>query len=308
MTDPEQDLEADRTQRFARVPAVPGRHAGTPDHDAPGDDTRWDDDGYDDGAADDRYDDGPVHDRDPLWRRLTRGVGELLVTAGVIVLLFVVYEVYVTDLINDRQQSQLNEQVQEQWADAPPSGAPGTPMTEAPPVGEPLAVLHVPRLGADYQRVVLEGTDEDQLSQGPGHYVDTALPGQQGNLSLAGHRVGKGSPFLDLDRMQPGDPIVVETADSWFVYRVLGDPATGDLAADPSGIPGQQIVRPTDVDVISPTPNAAVDAPPSGAYLTLTTCHPRYSAQQRLIVHAVLDGAGISKADAPDGPPALQED
>ena len=232
--------------------------------------------------------------RDPLWRVLVRGVGELLVTAGAVVLLFVVYEVYVTDLLNDRAQDRLSEQVAQEWADAPPVPAAAEPV--APAVGEPLAVLHVPRLGADYRRVVLEGTAEDQLSQGPGHYVGTALPGQQGNLALAGHRVGKGSPFLDLDRMQPGDPIVVETADSWFVYRVLGD-------ADPSGVPGQQVVRPSEVSVIAPTPGGTTA---TAAYLTLTTCHPKYSARQRLVVHALLDGDPVSKADAPDGPPALR--
>jgi sortase A len=107
--------------------------------------------------------------------------------------------------------------------------------------------------------------------------------------------------------MQPGDPIVVETAGSWFVYRVLGDRPTGDLGSDPSGIPGLQIVRPEDVEVISPTPGAGADAAPTGAYLTLTTCHPRYSAQQRLIIHARLDGAGIPKAELPNGPAALHE-
>jgi sortase A len=174
-------------------------------------------------------------------------------------------------------------------------------------VGDAFAVLHIPRLGLDYERVVLEGTEEKQLSQGPGHYTDTAMPGEQGNVAFAGHRVGKGSPFLELDLLEPGDPIVVETADSWFVYRMLGDVATGDVAADPSGIPGRQIVHPEAVEVISPTPNAGADAAPTGAYLTLTTCHPRYSAQQRLIVHASLDGAAISKADMPNGPAALSE-
>ena len=85
------------------------------------------------------------------------------------------------------------------------------------------------------------------------------MPGEQGNVALAGHRVGKGSPFLELDKLRPGDPIVVETAQSWFVYRVLGDPSTGDFGTDPSGIPGQEIVRPTDVAVIARTPDAAAD-------------------------------------------------
>jgi sortase (surface protein transpeptidase) len=265
------DLETDRTQQWERIPDVPRAHREAP--------------------------------RDPLWRLLVRGAGELLVTAGLVVLLFVVYEVYVTDLLNDRTQDQLSEEIHDQWAAAP---AP-TATTVAPPVGAPLAVLHVPRLGEDYARVVLEGTTEDQLSQGPGHYVGTALPGQPGNLALAGHRVGKGSPFLDADRLVPGDPIVVETADSWFVYRVLGNPATGDYSTDPSGVPGQQIVRPSDVSVIAPVPNVP-DSVAGGSYLTLTTCHPKYSARQRLIVHAVLEGGALSKAEAPDGPAALRED
>jgi sortase (surface protein transpeptidase) len=272
MSDPDGDLAEDRTQRWGRVPEL----ERLPAQDQP-----------------------LEQDRDPLWRVLVRGVGELLVTAGLIVLLFVVYEVYVTDLLNDRTQDQLTQQIHDQWDDA-------AAVPVAPEVGQPLAVLHIPRLGTDYARVVLEGTAEDQLSRGPGHYVGTALPGQPGNLALAGHRVGKGSPFLDADQLRPGDPIVVETADSWFVYRVLGDPDTGDYTTDPSGIPGQQIVRPTDVAVIAPTPGA-VGVAPSAAYLTLTTCHPKYSARQRLIVHAVLDGGAISKADTPDGPPALTE-
>jgi sortase (surface protein transpeptidase) len=237
-------------------------------------------------------------------RGIARGLGELLVTSGLVVLLFVVYEVYVTDLLTDRRQDQLSEELQQRWESAPPAAEPGPVRVE---IGDAFGVLRIPRLGGDYARVILEGTTEKELSQGPGHYVGTALPGEQGNVALAGHRVGKGSPFLDLDAMQPGDPVVVETADSWFVYRVLGDPATGDFAADPSGIPGQQIVRPEAIEVISPTPGAAETAAPSGAYLTLTTCHPRYSARQRLIVHARLDGAGIPKTELPDGPPALQE-
>ena len=269
-------------------------------------DDRYGDEQYgDEQYGDDRYDDdsGGAPPRDPLWRTAVRGVGQLLVTAGLVVMLFVFYEVYVTDFLNDRTQGQLSEQIHDQW-----DAAPADPAADqvAPPVGEPVAVVHIPRLGEDYQRVVLEGTDEDELSQGPGHYVGTALPGQQGNVALAGHRVGKGSPFLDADKLLPGDPIVVETASSWYVYRVLGTPGTTDYGVDANGVPGQQIVTPDQVDVIAPVPGGDAGAAPAGAYLTLTTCHPKYSARQRLIVHAVLDGGPISKAEAPDGPPALQ--
>ena len=234
------------------------------------------------------------------WRTVVRTIGELLVTSGLIVLLFVVYELFVTDLLNGQVQEDLRREVQAEWEADPPVLGSQLP-------GDALAVLHIPRLGADYQQVVLEGTDYADLKNGPGHYSESALPGELGNVAIAGHRTTYGSPFRDIDRLKPGDPIVVETADSWFVYRVLGDPATGDYTTDPSGIPGQQIVMPTDVQVINPTPNAAADAPATGNYLTLTTCHPRFSAAQRLIIHAELDGAAVAKADAPAGPPALTE-
>jgi sortase (surface protein transpeptidase) len=237
--------------------------------------------------------------RAPL-RTAARVLGELLVTAGLVVLLFVVYELWVTDWFAARDQQALDQQVHQTWS------APGTPGVDptSVPVGAAFAVLRIPRLGADFSRVVVEGSGQDELAQGPGHYAGTAFPGQPGNVAIAGHRVGKGSPFLDLDLLQPGDPVVVETQNYWFTYRVLGDRATGDLGTDPSGIPGREIVLPTDVDVIAPTPGAAGSAP-SGQYLTLTTCHPKFSARQRLIIHAVLDGAPVAKAGAPDGPPAL---
>lgn len=256
--------------------------------------------------------------RGDALRTVARGLSQTLITAGLVVLLFVVYQLWITDLLAARAQEQLTEQVQEQWADlptvTPPAVDPAQP--DAPPpahapapfdvaVGDPFAILHIPRLGADYARVVVEGASEVQLEKGPGHYVGTALPGEQGNFAVAGHRVGRGSPFLDLDRLRPGDPIVVETGDSWFVYRVLGDPAADSFEGDASGIPGRQIVRPTEIDVISPTPGGPADGPPSDAFLTLTTCHPKYSAEQRLIIHARLDGAPLSKAAVPDGPPAL---
>jgi sortase A len=229
-----------------------------------------------------------------------RTVGELLVTAGLVVLLFVVYELFVTDLVAAGQQADLSEELQQEWAAGRVEDRPAVP-------GDALAVLYVPRLGTDYRRVVLEGTGEEQLAQGPGHYAGTAMPGERGNLAIAGHRVGRGSPFLDLDQLGPGDAVVVETVDSWFVYRVLGDGAGDGVTGAAAGIPGRHIVRPTDVEVISPVPGEAADVAPDGAYLTLTTCHPKYSAEQRLVIHAVLTDEGASKAAAPDGPPALRE-
>jgi sortase A len=269
------------TERWARVPDVPpaGRGPGSGDR--------------------------PPPPRE-LGRTIVRGIGQTLVTLGLVVLLFVVYEVWVTDLLTAHRQGQLSDELAQGWDD-PTVGSGATPGPIDVAVGQPFALVRIPRLSADYSRVVVEGTAGEQLAQGPGHYVGSAMPGEQGNFAVAGHRVGRGSPFLDLDRMRPGDPIVVETADWWFVYRVLGNRVTGDVGSDPSGIPGQQIVSPSDVDVISPPPDGPAGGAASGAYLTLTTCHPKYSARQRLIVHAVLDGGPIRKADDPDGPDALRE-
>jgi sortase A len=297
---------ADATVRTTRVPDVP-QDDDLPARDA---DPRAADDEQDselddepDDDASDRRPPRPARSRGDLVRTGVRGVGQLLVTAGLVVLLFVVYEVWITDLSSDRKQDALSQELREDWGggsdDPTVPTLPGGGLSEVP-LGEGFAFIRIPRFGADYVKVILEGTDEDELVEGPGHYVDTAMPGEQGNFALAGHRVGKGSPFLDLDQLQSGDLIVIETEDTWYVYRVVGDD-------DPNGVPAQQIVLPTDVSVIAPIPNGPLDGPPGGAYLTLTTCHPKFSARQRLIVHAALDGDPIPKADAPDGPPALSE-
>ena len=225
-----------------------------------------------------------------LLRTVGRGVGQLMLTVGYVLVLFVVYELWVTDLQSNARQDELTAELREEWAQ--PAAVPA-----ALQGGEAFALLHVPRLGADYARAVVEGTGTEELEQGPGHYRGTAMPGEQGNFAVAGHRVGRGSPFLEIDELREGDPVVVETADSWFVYRVLG-PA--DV------VPGQQVVSPSDVSVIAPTPNGPPEGSPTGAYLTLTTCHPEYSARQRLIVHAVLEGGPVTRAEAPDGPAALR--
>lgn len=249
--------------------------------------------------------------RRDVGRAVVRGVGQTLITLGLVTLLFVVYELWVTDLFAAREQTHLSHEIHQQWADAPTvEPAPAAPFAPAPidvRVGQPFAVLHIPRLagGDGFSRVVVEGVAQTQLAQGPGHYIGTAMPGEQGNVALAGHRVGRGSPFLDLDRLVPGDALVVETADAWFTYRVLGDTATGSFTGDPSGIPGREIVLPTEVSVISPTPGGPAAGPATGAYLTLTTCHPKFSARQRLVIHARLDGSPLSKTANPDGPAAL---
>ena len=87
--------------------------------------------------------------------------------------------------------------------------------------GQGIAKMFIPALGADYEFTIIEGTTQADLAIGPGHYTGTALPGQPGNFAVAGHRVGEGDPFNDIDLVQPCDAIVVETQSDWYVYRML---------------------------------------------------------------------------------------
>jgi len=141
-----------------------------------------------------------------MIRTIVRGLSELALTAGAVLLLLVVYEVWVTDLFSDRAQDQVAEELREDWTAGPPDAEPD--------FGQAFAFVHIPRFGEDWTRAVVEGTDPAELEEGPGHYVDSAMPGEQGNFAMAGHRVGRGSPFLALDVLEPGDPVVVETVDA----------------------------------------------------------------------------------------------
>jgi sortase A len=251
----------------------------------------------------------PAPSRDGLGLVL-RGLGQTLITLGLVVLLFAVYEVWVTNYISEQKQKKVHTALQKQWKDgvdvlALPQGQ----LAKAD--GKGIANLYIPRFGLDYVKTVVEGVDVGDLEKGPGHYPASQLPGQKGNFAVAGHRVGKGEPFLNLDHLKPGDPVVVETATHWYVYCVLGaasqaavcDPNAkgGSLSRpDVNGVPGRSIVTPSHGEVVLPVPDKLGIDPTQAttAYLTMTTCTPKFSATDRMIVHAVLDpayAAGIQK-------------
>jgi sortase A len=217
-----------------------------------------------------------------MRRTLVNTVLELVLTAGAVALLFVVYQAYVTDIFSDREQEEVAEDLRTGWSLPPPAPGPVQPA-----FGEAFAFLHFPELD-EPARAVLEGTDAETLLAGPAHYPGTAMPGEIGNFSVAGHRVGTGAPFRDIDHLEPGDPVVVETRDTWFTYRVTES----------------RIVQPADGSVIQPIPGGSEGYFPTQAYLTLTTCHPEFSNRERLVVHALLSEA-VAKADQPRGPDLL---
>jgi len=240
-------------------------------------------------------------------RRSLVEVGLALITAGVVVLLFVAYELVGTNLTEEHNQARLARQFkQEMAASAPVADAYGhtgaTPRGEvkragakraalgdekrsarslrsptalvalpAPPPGGALDHLVIPAIGVD--RYVVQGVDEADLQEGPGHYPSTALPGQSGNVGIAGHRTTFGAPFFRLNELKAGDLVyLTNIVGTTWVYTVA------DI----------WVVAPTDVAVLNRSRRAE---------LTLTTCNPRFEATSRLVVRAFLaahlDGATL---------------
>jgi sortase A len=255
------------------------------------------------------------------WVRFgLRGIGQTLITAGLVVLLFVVYEVWITNIFADRNNARhiraFRAYVNSDVVD--PLNLPGGKVGTIP-VGSNIGILYIPRLGRDYAEAIVQGNtvpDDSQLEQGTAHYGSTQLPGEVGNFAIAGHRVGKGEPFLNLDHLRSGDPVIVETKSYWFVYRVLGQPAGADPQADTpfvypntegqDQVPGREIVDPSDGNVLLPIPNdtsrGLSDA--TVKLMTMTTCHPKFTASHRMILHAVLDKKIPSNANHPSAMPA----
>ncbi|MDT0212533.1 class E sortase [Rothia sp. ARF10] len=201
-------------------------------------------------------------------RRAVGVLGELLLTLGGLVLLFVVWQLFWTDVVSDRAQARTVTSLEQEFVDASrdPGGATATRIG-----GDAFAVVRIPRFGSDYARPLVEGTSAAELARGLGHYVGTAGPGEVGNFAIAGHRTTYGKPLAEIASLRPGDEILVETVAGESVYVVRS----------------HTIVRPWESEVIAPVPGDRA-AEPTKAMLTLTSCHPRFSAKQRYVVHAEL--------------------
>ena len=207
---------------------------------------------------------------------------------GVYLMGFVAYQLWFTNILTSRDQSALAASLDENFAatiieEVPyqPDAQPGEDPPPGPtrillqesegPIGEAFAQIRIPRIDLDVTMV--EGVRRRDLKKGPGHLSGSPLPGQPGNSVISGHRTTYGAPFGSLNDVAPGDRIEVETAVGLHVYEVREAP---DRCRDDDG---DCIVRPTDLWVTEPR---------EGAWLTLTTCHPKFSARRRLIVFAEL--------------------
>jgi sortase A len=218
-----------------------------------------------------------------VLRTTLRGTGEVLITLGLIVLLFAAYEIWGKTAIVGAHQGDLDRQLAQDW-DSPTVG-PSDPATgQAPPMGGAIARLYIPRMHKQW--VVVQGVKPADIRYAPGHYPETAMPGDVGNFSVAGHRTP--AIFWDLDRVRVNDYIGVETRDMWYVYQV-------------SQI---EIVSPHAIQVVAPWPNRP-GVRPVTAMITLTTCNPKLDNYQRLVVHGKLDPK-LSRPHTAGKPPELE--
>src|SRR3954470_2326540 len=231
----------------------------------------------------------PPHD----WRWVVEGIGRTLIGLGLMMFAFVAYQLWGTGIQTAQAQRTLSKEFEQQVANpassttttaaattVPPTTEPTStdPVTAAPTTTSPVlavakpvpapeeavARLEIPRM--DLNRIVVEGATADALTKGPGHFPETPLPGQLGNAAIAGHRTTHLHPFFDIDKLQPGDEIIVTTLNGRYTYSVTGT----------------DIVGPDDYNLVIPTTDV------TKATLTLVSCTPRYSASNRIVVHSEL--------------------
>ncbi|MFF6996044.1 class E sortase [Streptomyces sp. NPDC008313] len=216
-------------------------------------------------------------------RRIATAVsvlGELLITAGLVLGLFVVYSLWWTNVVADREAHKQGDKVRDHWAQS----GPGALDTK-----DGIGFLHVPAM-KNGEVLVRKGTSTKILNHGvAGYYTDpvkAALPqDKSGNFSLAAHRDGHGAKFHNIDKLEKGDPIVFETKDDWYVYKVFATlPETSKF----------------NVKVLQPVPEGS-GRKKAGRYITLTTCTPVYTSRYRYVVWGELER--VEKVDSDRTPP-----
>ena len=216
-------------------------------------------------------------------RTAVRIGAELAITAGVVLVAFVFYLLVWTNHQTAQAQSALLDDFRTEKEKGGDRGG-GKDRPEAPESGDGLGVLHIPRLGDDWEWVIVEGVGDDDLANGPGHFPETAMPGEIGNFAIAGHRATHGEPFANLDQLEIGDKVVVETVDGWLTYQVMWErilsPSATEVLDPVAGHPGEKATQRT---------------------MTLVTCHPRWGSSERLVIGTQL----VERRGPNAGPPAV---
>jgi sortase A len=207
-------------------------------------------------------------------RTIFRGVGELCLTAGVVLLLYIAYLVWGTAWSASNAQRSLADQLNQAWAHPGSNPFDFGPDSLHLVTGQPFAFIEIPAFGKSWKFTIVQGTALAQLNVSPGHVPGTQLPGQVGNFAVAGHRVTAGNPFWDEPSLTAGDLIYIQTESNNYTYRVVG----------------KHTVLPTDLSVLDAVPGHP-GQPPNQRMITLITCTPAWTGTHRVIVTGVLVSA-----------------
>jgi sortase A len=241
----------------------------------------------------------------PRRRASVVGVlGELLITAGAVVLLYVAWQMWIGDLIYAAEKNEVGKSLSQQWAQeyapAAPSPSPQeqapAPVTAEPVIlpqprdAEEFGVMYVPRFGADYAMPIAGGVTRARTLDpiGIGHYPDSPMPGEVGNFALAAHRTTFGKPFNRIAELRVGDAIIVETEAGWYTYRFRT----------------LEYVEPNAVDVLLDVPRKP-QVPAGERYITLTSCSPMYAMTERIVAYGLFESFTPRAAGQP--PAAMTE-
>jgi len=220
-------------------------------------------------------------------------LGEVFITVGVLMLLMVAYQLWWTNVEGAQAIAAQRDEIVQVWDTDPnplPTETEDIPPEEAPAYGKPIGLLYIPRMESKVNGLpLLQGTGQDVLAKGAGHYRGTAMPGEVGNFAIAAHRSGHGEPFGDFAELRKGDKVYVRTKNAWYTYELTRDEPT---------------LTPYDTWVIQPVPGKP-NAEPTEKLITLTTCTPRYGSTGRWAWFGVLVEVTPASAGAPDGVDAM---
>ncbi len=274
--------------------------------------------------------------------RILGGLGKTFISTGVLILLFVAYQLWGTGIQEAQAQDSLRSDFAEVLANAEelvPTTATPSPLTTAAPFiigeepsepvelsdtvdddpseaeiprewlallfpegGEEVASIEIPSIEVD--KIVVEGVQVADLRKGPGRYSSTAVPGESGNAAIAGHRTTYGAPFHNIDQLVPGDEIIVTNILGRFTYEVIAQPVQNRIGFCEGFVPGDQAENGLDGEgefghfIVDPSDTCVLDDWGDDR-LTLTACHPKFSARERIVVTAQLVGDPV---DAPPRP------
>lgn len=234
------------------------------------------------------------------------GVLDIAIIVVVLLGSFLLYGFVIMPELGNRHEAQAADDLEGSWDGAPlqplgeqlnpdGDGFPDTLGEAVAGTGQPFATMRIPKLGSDWRYTVVSGVTIPDLRTGVGWYPGTSLPGEVGNFATAAHRDGSTAPYMHIDTLTTCDEIRVNTQDGSYTYKVVpvdGSAAEAQkfaacapFAQDTMGVPGLHFTSPDDVTVLYSTPEHS--EPANQPWMTLTSCHPRLSAAQRIIVHAV---------------------